>query len=129
MESSRLYVYFVLGVVGLFCALGDATIYHWVKVNRWQFWVISCVLWVIAATLLGVVFRADHFAFGVASILSLVAHCAVVLSVDRFYYGTKLSNLQWAGVVCFLVGILCIEASPKSSTKESQVAAGQTVDN
>lgn len=127
--DSHAKTYLLLALVGILCALGDATIYQWIQTNRFWWWLLSCALWIFAATLFGGVFKQQYFSLSVAVVLSLVVHSSVVLVLDHLYYGTKLTSLQWIGIACFLAGLLCIEAgkAPSISDEHKKVEVKQPV--
>lgn len=105
----RILAYFLLVIVGALCAFGDATVYQWAKTNRPMWWFVSCCFWVIAATILGFVFRQNSFSLSLGATLSLVIHVSVVLTVDRVYYSVRLSSFHWGAILCFIIGLAFIE--------------------
>lgn len=110
-----LSVYGVLVIVGLVGAVGDATVNQWVRSGRVLWWFVSCAIWIAAATLFGFVLWRRHFAFSIAVILALLVHSAAVLVIDRVCYSTKLTGLQWLGIVLAVVANCLMEIGKQAS--------------
>lgn len=127
--DQRISVYALLVLIGALCAFGDAAIYHWAKTGTVQWWAISSVLWIVAATLLGLIFQKNLFSLSIGAVLTLVVHCVVVLIIDRLYYGTKLPLLQWGGIAFFAVGITLVEIGRESTTPQIDKPATVSPEN
>lgn len=113
--ASPLLVYCLLVLVGLVGALGDVTVNQWARSNQVWWWVVSCFVWVLAATIFGFVLRLHHFTFSVTVVLALVIHSITVLLIDRVCYGVKLPPLQWAGILCAVLAFCFVELGRTSS--------------
>lgn len=104
-----LSVYGVLVLVGLVGAIGDATVNQWARTSRTWWWVLSCVIWILAATLFGYVLRWRYFTFSIAVVLALLVHSAMVIFLDRMYYGVRLAAIQWVGIICAIAAFCLLE--------------------
>ncbi len=109
MVASPFLVYCLLVLVGLVGALGDVTVNQWARSNQVWWWIVSCFVWVLAATIFGLMLKLHHFTFGVAVVLALVIHSITVLLGDRACYGVKLSPLQWVGILCAVLAFCFVE--------------------
>lgn len=109
MVASPLLVYCLLVLVGLIGALGDVTVNQWARSNQIWWWIVSCFVWVLAATIFGSVLKLQHFTFGVAVVLALLVHSLCVLAFDYAWYKASLSRWQWLGVVCAILALCCVE--------------------
>jgi len=105
----KIWVYTLVILVGALCAAGDVSIYQWTRTNRAAWWVLSCVLWIVAATLFGYVLGLKYFSLSIGVVVSLISHSLVVLVIDRAYYGTRLNVLQWTAVAMAIITLSLLE--------------------
>lgn len=123
-SPNKLWVYGLLTLVGIIGAMGDVAVNQWAKSHRWEWWFISCVVWIGAATLFGYLLRWHYFAFGVAVILALLVHSVCVLLFDFIWEKVSLSYLQWIGVICAVLAFCFIEIGRKTPPKNEDKALG-----
>lgn len=107
--SKSVAVYGVLILVGLVGAVGDAAVNQWARTHRSEWWIVSCLIWIGAATLFGVVLRWGYFSFSVAVVLALLVHSGMVLLLDRMCYGVRLAAIQWVGILCAIIAFCLLE--------------------
>jgi len=112
--DQRIWIYTVLVFVGIMGAAGDIAVNFWAKSHRFEWWVVSCLIWIGVATLFGVVLRWEHFAFGVAVILALLIHSICAVLFDWLWYKTNLTFAQWAGILMAIIAIGFIEGGKKT---------------
>lgn len=113
-------VYGVLILVGLVGAVGDAAVNQWARSHKVGWWLVSCLIWIGAATLFGIVLRWGYFSFGISVVLALLVHAAMVLLLDRMYYGVRLASIQWAGILCAVVAFCLLEIGRQASAPSSE---------
>ena len=65
-NPNRLAVYAVLVFAGLLGAASDAVLNQWAKTGRLAWLLGAYVLWLVVATLLGLILRWGYFGFGAA---------------------------------------------------------------
>lgn len=111
--DQRFLIYTVLTFVGVMGAAGDIAINQWAKSHRWEWWVVSCLVWIATATIFGMILRWDHFKFGVAVILALLIHSICAVLFDWLWYKTNLTATQWIGIAIALIAIGFIEGGKK----------------
>lgn len=111
---SAFYVYSVLVLVGIVGAVGDATVNKWALTNRPGWWILSCVIWILAATLFGFVLRWQRFTFGGAVVLALLVHQISVLFLDHLHFGGRLTRHEWIGIACASFAIYQMEVGRPS---------------
>lgn len=104
---TKFAVYFLLVLVGVLGAIGDIAVLKWSKTWRLDWWVASCVLWIIVASLFGWLLGMKQFNFGIAVILALLCHSGCALLYDVQFNGAKLDYVQWLGVVSGII-TLCL---------------------
>lgn len=108
--TSPSLVYALIFVVGLLGAGSDAVLNQWAKSGHWTWLVTAYVMWLVVATLLGLIFRSGYFGFGAAVLLFLLANSVGALALDFLLFAGKLTPLGWFGIVLALLAIVCIEA-------------------
>jgi len=93
----------ILGVVG------DLLINQWAKTNQihWLAW--SVPVWVVLATIFGLLLRQKHYTLGIAVLVILLLHSGFILIWDVVVEGSVLTPTQWAGVVAAMIAIVLME--------------------
>ncbi len=107
--DSRIAVYGLLVLVGITGALGDIAVNQWAKSWQFNWWLVSCAIWIITATIFGVILHKGYFNFGVAVVLALLVHSGLVLLWDALWEKAHLSSLQWLGVIFALLAFCFLE--------------------
>lgn len=103
-------IFFVMVVtVALLGVTGDVLINQWAKTTFVHWWWLSIPVWIVTATLFGVVLRDGHYSFGVAVVVILLLHSGLVLVWDVMFERTILTPVQWAGVAAALAALILIE--------------------
>ncbi len=108
--STKIFIYSVIIAVGIVGVIGDVAVYQWARSSRIEWWILSAIIWIGAATLFGLVLRQGYFTFGTAVILALLVHSISALLIDFFYYRVTLSHISLLGVTFALIALYLIEA-------------------
>ena len=120
-------VYGLLVVVGVFGAVGDATLNQWARTHRLWWLLLSYLIWIGVATLFGFVLRWERFTFAAAVALELLVHSVAAIVIDKAYFGGRLSVWEWAGIACACAAVMLIEIGrsnaprPEAPTQTQQV--------
>jgi hypothetical protein len=118
-------VYGLLIVVGVFGAIGDATLNLWARSNRPLWLLVSYLIWIGVATLFGLVLKWERFTFGAAVVLALLVHSVAAIVIDRAYFGGRLSVWEWAGIACACAAITLIEIGRSTAPRAAAQAQEQ----
>jgi hypothetical protein len=101
--------YALLVGVGLLGAISDAILNQWAKAGGAGWLVGSYVAWCAVATVLGVMFRAKHFAFGTAMVVFLLSNVVFALVIDRVAFEGRITKMQWAGIGMAVASLVVLE--------------------
>lgn len=112
----KFFVYGVLFLVGIVGVIGDLIIYQWARSSRIEWWLLSSIIWIGAATLFGLVLKQGYFTFGTAVVLALLVHSLSALLIDFLYYRVALSHVSLIGVGFALVALCLIEIGRSSGS-------------
>jgi len=108
--------YAMLALIGLTGAFGDATLNNWAKSSNFRWLWLSYGIWLVVATLFGLVLRWQRFSFSGAVALALVVHTITVTFIDRVYYGRQFSTWELMGLACAGVAIAAFEVGSALQT-------------
>jgi len=101
--------YGALVLLGLLGAISDATLNQWARTSRTRWLLLSYVLWIAVATLLGLMLKGGHFGFGTAVVVFLLANCVAAVVLDHLWFGRKSTPWEWAGIGVAVVAMCLIE--------------------
>lgn len=101
--------YAVLVIVGIAGGVGDVCLYRGAKGSQLFWLVMGLASWLVCLLLFAAVLRWGGRSFSVTFVLSAIIHILIVIAWDLFTQKTKLSSLEYVGVVLAVSGILCIE--------------------
>ena len=102
-------VYFLVGVVGLSSALGDAFINQYVKTGRITWFLVGCFGWCTAAAFWSQILKSQLFAPSVA--LFFLGNIGIAVLIGYFYFGDRVSTIQWFWVAVAVVAMVLIVRS------------------
>jgi len=89
--------------------VSDAVLNQWAKVGGIGWLLGSYASWIAVATVLGLMFRAQHFSFGAAVVIFLVANVVFAVFVDRFVFKGTITRWQWLGIGLAVVALVVLE--------------------
>jgi multidrug transporter EmrE-like cation transporter len=99
-------VYFLIVVVGLSSAVGDALINQYSRTNNLNFFLLGCFSWFIAAAFLSQILRKELFAPSVA--LFLLGNIIIAALIGYFYFGDHVPITQWLWIALAVVAMILI---------------------
>jgi len=102
-------LYAAMAGLGLLGAISDATLNQWADSRRTSWLLVSYVLWLAVATLLGLILRSEHLSFGVAVIIFLTVNSGFALALDALCFGGTITSRQWIGVAFALAAVCLLE--------------------
>ena len=108
-QTAAGWTYGALALLGLLGAISDATLNHWARTSRIGWLLLSYVLWIAVATLLGLMLKGGHFGFGSAVVVFLLANCVAAVVLDHLWFGRKSTPWEWAGIGVAVVAMCLIE--------------------
>lgn len=91
-------LYAAMAGLGLLGAISDATLNQWAESHRTAWLLVSYGLWLLVATLFGLILREEHLSFGVAVIVFLTVNSAFALLLDLTVFGGSINAKQWVGI-------------------------------
>ncbi|KKT84733.1 MAG: hypothetical protein UW83_C0037G0001 [Parcubacteria group bacterium GW2011_GWD1_44_9] len=92
---------------------GDVLVNQWAKTHLVRWWLLSLPVWVVTATVFGVVLREKHYSFGITVVVILLIHSGLVLAWDTLIERAILTPMQWAGVAAAIAAIVLMEGGRK----------------
>lgn len=95
--------------VALLGVAGDILMNEWAKTHLIRWWVMSIPVWVLAATIFGLLLRQKHYTLGVAVVVILLIHSVFVLAWDAVIEKATLAPMQWLGIAAAVVAIILME--------------------
>jgi drug/metabolite transporter superfamily protein YnfA len=98
-----------LTIVAVFGVMGDILMNQWAKTDMVRWWVLSIPVWIITATLFGILLRKGHYSFGATVIIILLLHSGIALAWDALIERAILTPMQWIGVGAAIVAITLME--------------------
>lgn len=102
-------VWLLIVAVVLSGVAGDILMNQWAKTQLFLWWALSVPVWVLTATVFGLVLREQYYSFGVVVVIILLFHSGLVLAWDTFVENVTLAPMQWVGVVAAVIAITLIE--------------------
>lgn len=102
-------LYAAMAGLGLLGAISDATLNQWAQSNRGAWLLVSYGLWLVVATLFGLILRAEHLSFGAAVIVFLTVNSAFALMLDVVVFGGSINARQWLGVAMAVGAMAMLE--------------------
>jgi drug/metabolite transporter superfamily protein YnfA len=106
-----MFLYIIL--VAIFGVAGDILINQWARTELVKWWLLSVPVWVVAATVFGIILRQGHYSFGTMVVVILLLHSCIALTWDALVEGAVLTPMQWVGVGVAIVAIILIEVGRK----------------
>jgi len=108
-------VYALLILIGLTSSIGEILLYQGVK-SMHSFWLLAtAALWFASLTLLGFLFKMEHFSFGAVVVLATIIHLVIGVLWGIFFTGNKISSLELAGLILAVVAVILLEAGRATS--------------
>jgi len=102
-----MHVIFLLAIGGIILTVGDIIFKSWVEKPHTGMYVLG-----LAVYLVGLMFLVQSFKFeniAVASTIFVILNITTLLLVSWFYFGEKISLLQFSGIALAFVAILLLE--------------------
>lgn len=119
MPSNRAAIYVIVVLAGLLGAVSDVVLNQWARTGKTGWLIAAYACWLIVATVVGLILRADYFGFGAAIVLFLLVNSMGALILDRALYGSRLSGLSSLGIVLAIIAMICIEMGRDHSNTPS----------
>jgi len=102
-------IYFLIVAVGLSSAVGDTLINQYIKSGRFKWFLLGCLGWCIAAAFWSQILKKQLFAPSVA--LFFIGNIGVAVLIGHFYFGDRVSAIQWLWVALAIVAMILIVRS------------------
>ena len=120
-----LLIYGLVILIGLFGGLGDICTFQWAKTGMYYWFLVACIIWIVAIILLGLLLRYATITLTVAYILTLICHTFIVLGCDWWYYHKRLSTGEWLGIALGILAVLVIEVSRCKEERQVNASSNQ----
>ncbi len=102
-------IYFLVVVVGLSSAVGDAWINQYVRTNHLSWFLLGCLGWCTAAIFWSQILKKQLFAPSVA--LFFLGNIGVAVLIGYFYFGDRIPTMQWVWIALAIVAMVLIVRS------------------
>ena len=79
-------------------------------------WLLAAyVLWAISLTLLGFLFRMEHFSFSAIVVLATIIHLVIGLVWGLGFTESKIKNMEMAGLMLAVIAVILLEVGRAKS--------------
>src|SRR3989344_3382144 len=109
-KGVKMRMFLMVVAVAALGVAGDVLVNQWAKTQSVQWWLWSIPVWVLTATVFGVVLREKHYSFGITVVVILLIHSGLVLAWDSLVERADLAPTQWAGVAAAIAAVVLLEA-------------------
>ena len=106
-------MFLMVVTVAILGVAGDVLVNQWAKTLLARWWLLSIPVWVVTATVFGVVLRDKHYSFGITVVVILLIHSGLVLAWDALVERASLAPTQWVGIAAAIPAIVLMEAGRK----------------
>lgn len=106
-----MYFYILAIVLGLFGAISDICVNYWIEKDRFIWWAISAVLFVIFMTGLGFCIRLGTYkgySFSIIVVNIVIMNILGVVAWD-YFQGVPLNGTKILGILFAIAAIICLE--------------------
>lgn len=97
-------IYFLVIMVGIASATGDAFFNYYAKQGSLLWFIVGCLGWIVAAIFFTEILKQQQFGPSVA--LFVLGNISIALIVGRIFFKDNLAPIQWGGVALAVVAIL-----------------------
>lgn len=104
-------LYFLVAMVGLTSAVGDALINVYARTGAFYWFVLGSIGWVTAAGFLSQILKQQLFGPSVA--LFFIGNICIATLIGKFYFKDDVSFIQWFGVALGVVALITIVTGGK----------------
>ncbi len=114
-SHASILTYLLLVLIGLTSSVGEILLYKGVK-SASSIWLLAAAaLWFVSLTLLGLLFKMEHFSFGAVVVLATIIHLTVAVLWGLFFTGNRISLFELAGLILAVVAVILLEAGRATS--------------
>jgi drug/metabolite transporter (DMT)-like permease len=110
INYASMMTYVLLVLIGLTSSASEILLFKGVKAAQPLWLMAAFALWIASLSLMGLLFRAQHFSFSAVVVLATLVHLLVALLWGVAFADAKLSPLEIAGLLLALFAILLLEA-------------------
>ena len=108
--------YLLLILIGLTSSVSEILLFKGVKAAQPILLAAAFAVWIASLSLMGLLFRAQHFSFSAIVVLATLVHLIVALLWGVAFADAKLSSLEIAGLIFAIIAVVLLEAGKSQIT-------------
>ncbi len=108
--------YLLLVLIGLSSSVSEILLFKGVKAAQPILLAAAFAVWIASLSLMGLLFRAQHFSFSAIVVLATLVHLIVALLWGVAFADAKLSSLEIAGLIFAIIAVVLLEAGKSQIT-------------